>query len=171
MEYYCIMVKTGEEEAFKKKATKELQEDYPDSQFFFFNHLRKSNRGEFYEKPMFEGYVFFKIEKLTSEIITRLKKITGFVRILQENNDPTPFTGDALNQLKLFMRGGEHWGVAKVEFLQDQKVRAVSGFFQGLEGYVFRINHKRKTITIITSLTDITRKIDVLYEEAEIVKA
>ena len=120
---------------------------------------------------MFEGYVFFKIEKLTSEIITRLKKITGFVRILRENNEPTPFTGDALNQLKLFMRGGEHWGVAKVEFLQDQKVRAVSGFFQGLEGYVFRINHKRKTITIITSLTDTTRKIDVLYEEAEIVKA
>ena len=170
MEYYCIMVKTGEEEAFKKRATLAMQDDFPDAKFFFFYHMRKSNRGEFYERPMFVGYVFLQIEKLTPEFFSILRKVEGFIRLLRDNSDPTKFAGSALDELKLFIRNGEHWGVAKVKFTPDQKVRAISGFFEGLEGYVYRINHKKKTITITTSLTMTSKRIDVLYEEVEAVE-
>ena len=45
MEYYCIMVRTGEEEAFKKNAMACLKENFPDVQFFFFQRMMKTNKG------------------------------------------------------------------------------------------------------------------------------
>ncbi len=164
------MVKTGEEEAFKKRAMQALQEQFPEVNFFFFYHMRKSNRGEYYEKPMFEGYVFFQVETLTAEFFSILRKVKGFLRILRENSAPTRILGPALEELKLFIRNGEHWGIAKIKFTPDQKVRAVSGYFKGLEGYVYRVNHKKQTITITTSLTMTSRRLDVLYEEVEAVE-
>ncbi|MGN0728864.1 hypothetical protein [Treponema sp.] len=41
MEYYCIMVRTGEEESFKKNAMACLENDFPDVQFFFFQQIKE----------------------------------------------------------------------------------------------------------------------------------
>lgn len=39
MEYYCIMVNTGKEEAFKKKAMASVKENFPEVEFFFFQRI------------------------------------------------------------------------------------------------------------------------------------
>lgn len=167
MEYYCIMVKTGEEQIFKERAFARLKGKFPNFELFFFRRTLRSNKGEYFERPLFPGYVFLSIEKLTSEFFLILKQIKGFCRILQDNSNPTEFTGTALEQLKLFIRNGEHWGVSKVKILPGMKIQAVSGPFEGLEGYVYKINRKKKQITIISSLTENAKYIDLMYEDAE----
>ena len=37
-------------------------------QFFFFQRIMKTSKGEAFEKLLFPGYVFFQIEKLTAII-------------------------------------------------------------------------------------------------------
>lgn len=165
MEYYCIMVKTGAEQSFKERAAVELKNDFPDIDFFFFKHTLKSNRGEYFEKPIFPGYIFLQIETLSVEFLSRLVKLKNFYRILRDNSDPTKITGESLNELKIFIHNGEHWGVSKVKVLPGMKVKAVSGPFMGLEGLVYKINRKKKVITIISSLTSDGKKIDLLYED------
>ena len=53
------MVNTGKEQAFKKNALAALKEKFPDIQFFFFQRMLKTNKGECFERPLFPGYVFF----------------------------------------------------------------------------------------------------------------
>ena len=54
------MVNTGKEEAFKKKAMASVKENFPEVEFFFFQRIMKTSKGESFEKPLFPGYVFFR---------------------------------------------------------------------------------------------------------------
>ena len=82
MEYYCLMVRTGEEEEFKKKAQKAFGEQACTAELYYFQRTLKTNQGKLYEKPLFPGYLFFQIESLTPQLMQTLKKIDGFIRIL-----------------------------------------------------------------------------------------
>lgn len=170
MEYYCIMVNTGKEEAFKKNALTCLKENFPDVQFFFFQRIMKTSKGEAFEKPLFPGYVFFQIEKLTAEFFTPLRHVKDFCRILRDNTDPVKFSGAALEELKLFIHNGEHWGVSKVQFFPGKKIRVISGPLLGLEGNIYKVNKKRKRITITSSLTPDGKHFDLFYEDVEVVE-
>lgn len=168
MEYYCIMVKTGAELDFKKQADLALKNDFPGTRLFFFNHLLRSNRGEYFERPIFPGYIFIEIEKFSASFFSVLRRVKNFYRILRDNANPTKIAGESLEELKIFIHNGEHWGISKVNVLPGMKVQAVSGPFMGLEGKVYKINRKKKTITIISSLTNDGKRIELLYEDAEI---
>lgn len=168
MEFYCIMVKTGAEDSFKERASLALKDDFPDAKLFFFKHTLRSNCGEYFERPVFPGYVFLEIEKLTADFFAIIKKQKDFYRILRDNTDPTKIAGESLEELKIFIHNGEKWGVSKVRVLPGMKVQAVSGPFMGLEGRVYKINRKKKVITIISSLTPDGKKIDLLYEDVGI---
>ena len=47
------MVNTGKEQAFKKNALAALKEKFPDIQFFFFQRMLKTNKGECFEQAAF----------------------------------------------------------------------------------------------------------------------
>lgn len=90
------MVNTGKEQAFKKNALAALKEKFPDIQFFFFQRMLKTNKGECFERQLFPGYVFFQVEELTTEFFTALRHVKDFCRILRDNANPVKFTGTAL---------------------------------------------------------------------------
>lgn len=170
MEYYCLMVKTGAEQSFKERAMSVFKDKFPNIKLFFFHRLLKSNKGEYFERPIFPGYVFLQIEELSTEFLMMLKRITDFYRILGNNENPTKIMGNALEELEIFIHNGEHWGISKVKILPGMKVQAISGPFCGLEGQVYKINRKKKQITIMSSLTQDGRKFDLMYEDAEIIE-
>ena len=80
MEYYCIMVRTGEEESFKKNAMVCLKDKFPDVQFFFFQRMMKSNKGECFERPLFPGYVFFSDRKTYGGFLFYFVSCKGFLQ-------------------------------------------------------------------------------------------
>lgn len=164
------MVNTGKEQAFKKNALAALKEKFPDIQFFFFQRMLKTNKGECFERPLFPGYVFFQVEELTTEFFTALRHVKDFCRILRDNANPVKFTGTALEELKLFIHNGEHRGISQVQFLPGKKIRVISGPLVGLEENIYKVNKKRKRITIESSLTSDGKRFDLFYEDVELVQ-
>ena len=174
MEYYCAMVLTGEEKAFKEAAAAatrgvtETNPQFPDSKFYIFERKLKNRSRGWFEAPLFPGYVFFGVETLTPDFFETLHSTKGFCRILYDNQHPVKITGPALDELKLFIQNGEHWGISKVLFVPGQKIKAVSGPLVGLEGHIVAVNRKKKQITIQSTLTQDGKKFDLPYEEVEV---
>ncbi|MBP5403012.1 MAG: hypothetical protein J6Y36_07635 [Treponema sp.] len=164
MEYYCIMIQTGEEKAFREAAVKAV-----DAKVYSFERKLFTKRRGWFTAPLFPGYVFLEVESLLPLIVETLKKIKGFCRILRDNQNPVKITGHALEELEVFIKNGENWGISKVKFLPGQKIAAVSGPLKGLEGNIIAVNKKKKQITVQSSLTFDGKKFDLLYEDAEMV--
>ena len=173
MEYYCAMILSGQEKSFKQsaaaatEAAREGNQDFPSSRFYVFERkLQNRNKGLF-DAMLFPGYVFFEVDSLTPDFFEVIRSIKGFCRILYDNQNPVQISGQGLEELKLFIRNGEHWGVSKVSFVPGQKIKAVSGPLVGLEGQIVAVNRKRKQITVQSSLTQDGKKFDLLYEDVE----
>ena len=163
MEYYCAMVLTGQEKSFKQAAAAAL----PQSRFYIFERRLHNRRRGWFEAPLFPGYIFFEVESLTPQFFESLRSINGFCRILYDNQHPTQINGQSLEELKLFIKNGEHWGISKVLFVPGQKIKAVSGPLVGLEGLIVAVNRKKKQITVQSSLTQDGKRFDLLYEDVE----
>lgn len=170
MEYYCVMVRTGEESSFKESAQKLTGKEFPDAQYFFFKKTLKTNKGKYFESPLFPGYVFLKLNEFSIEFFELIKKASGFCRILASNTNPVRIIGQALDELKIFINNGESLGISKVVFLPGKKVKAISGPLAGLEGNIYMVNKKKHHITVISSLSPTGKKFDLLYEEAELIE-
>ncbi len=169
MDYYCVMVFTGEEKTFKERANQLIKPSFPESEFFVFERKLFTNRRGWFDAVLFPGYVFFGTSILSADFFDQLKKIDGFCRILRDNQHPVKFTGEALEELKVFINNGESWGVSKVKFLPGQKIHVVSGPLVGLEGNIVAVNKKRKRITVQTNITSNSMRFDLLFEDAEVV--
>ena len=170
MEYYCLMVRTGAESSFKEQATKTLADKGVHATLHFFQRRLRRGKGECFDAPLFPGYLFLEVETLTTEIVGLVRKGKDFYRLLPATGQPQEIRGAALEELKLFMGHGGYLGVSRVVFLPGKKIRAVSGPMVGLEGCVWKVNKKKKQITVISSLSPDGKKFDLLYEEAELLE-
>ncbi len=170
VEYYCLMVRTGTEAEFKKQAQQVLSDHGVTASLYFFQRRLKKGKGDFFDAPLFPGYLFLQVEKLTAENLALVKKVKNFCRLLPSTTTPQLIRGKALQELELFMGQGEYLGISKVVFLPGKKIRAISGPMVGLEGNVYKVNKKKKQITVISSLSPDGKKFDLLYQDAELVE-
>ena len=67
MEYYCIMVLTGEEKKFKERVLKEFKETNPETKFYFFERKMKTKRRGWFIGTLFPSYLFFGVEELNTD--------------------------------------------------------------------------------------------------------
>lgn len=164
------MVKTGAEAEFRRQAQEVLERHREAGSVYFFRRRLKKGRGGFFDAPLFPGYLFLQVERLTAENFALLKSVRNFCRLLPSNGEPQMIRGAALEELKLFMRHGEFLGVSRVVFLPGKRIRAISGPMVGLEGNVYKVNKKKRQITVISSLSPDGKKFDLLYEDAELLE-
>ena len=170
MEYYCLMVRTGSEAEYKKRAQQVLTDHGITASLYFFQRRLKKGKGDFFDAPLFPGYLFLQAEGLRAEVFELLRQVKHFCRLLPSNTAPQMIRGAALEELKLFMGQGEYLGISKVVFLPGKKIRAISGPLVGLEGNVYKVNKKKKQITVISSLSPDGKKFDLLYQDAELLE-
>jgi transcriptional antiterminator NusG len=164
------MVRTGTEAEFKKQAQQVLADHGITASLYFFQRRLKKGKRDFFDAPLFPGYLFLQVEKLTAENLALVKKVKNFCRLLPSTTTPQLIRGKALQELELFMGHGEYLGVSQVVFLPGKKIKAISGPMVGLEGNVYKINKKKKQITVISSLSPDGKKFDLLYQDAELVE-
>lgn len=170
MEYYCLMVRTGAEADFKERATRALADHGVNAILHFFQRRLRKGKGEYYDAALFPGYLFLEVEKLTTEIVGLVRKVKDFYRLLPSTGQPQEIRGAALDELKLFMGHGGYLGVSRVIFLPGKRIRAISGPLVGMEGSVWKVNKKKRQITVISSLSPDGKKFDLLYEEAQLLE-
>ncbi|MCH5295983.1 MAG: hypothetical protein J1F14_08820 [Treponema sp.] len=167
MEYYCVMVLTGEEKSFKARASEALGNLDPDVRFYFFERSLYTERRGWFLGALFSGYLFFQVRRLTPEILSVLRGIKGFCRILRDNQNPTMIQGDTLQELRFLIDNGEVLGVSRVQFLPGQKIKAVSGPLVGYEGQIKFVNKKKRRVTVCSLLADGGVTFDLKYDEVE----
>lgn len=167
MKYYCAMVLTGEEKSFKKDAVDVTKDAFPSSRFFFFERRLFTPKRGWFNAPIFPGYVFLEVESLSPDFFQTIKKVRSFCRILRNNQNPTEIKGSDLEELKIFLRNGEMWGVSRLKFTPGEKVRAVSGPLAGFEGHIVKINRKKKQVTVQSSLPGMSMRFDLKFDEVK----
>lgn len=153
MKYYCIMVLTGEEKAFRDRAREIFRESYPSAVFYYFERSLYTKKRGWFEGALFPSYIFLGLDELSTDFFMTLRAIKGFCRILPENDSPQQLKGASLDELSFFISKGEHWGISRVVFLPGQKIKAVSGPLAGYEGNIVMVNKKRKQVTVQSNLT------------------
>lgn len=168
MEYYCIMINTGEENCFKNRALDKLKEMYPELQIYNFERDMYTEKRGWFKKALFPGYLFVGISQFCPVFLEDMKSIKGFHYFLRNNKDPIKLTGDSLEELKFLIAAGEVLGVSKVKFMPDKKIIAISGPFAGYQGKVVAVNRKKKRITVRSSLLDNSVTFDLKFEEADV---
>lgn len=162
------MVKTGEEKSFKIRVLEKLKDFYPSLQIYNFEREMYTEKRGWYKRSLFPGYLFIGIEKLTPVFMAALKKQVGFYRFLKDNKEPTIIVGRALEELKFLLTTGETLGVSVVQFLPDQKIKAISGPFVGYEGKIVAVNRKKKRITVRSALILNSTTFDLKFEEVDV---
>lgn len=165
MEYYCLMVRTGEEEKFKSEAHGALRPDVPRVDFWFFRKKMRTNKGLFFEQPLFPGYVFCGMETLEAEVVSRVKKIHGFCRFLMSNTDIQPLSGSGLEVFKNLAQCGEHLGLSKLRFEPGRRIVVTEGPLRGLEGNIIAVNKRQRRVTVRLNLTGSISKVDLCYDD------
>lgn len=173
MEYYCLMVKSGSEETFKKSFDEALQKsrftDKPlnEAKVTFFKKRMKNSKKVEYEQALFPGYVFMSTEALDTALVNATKKCRAFYHFLNNNADIQRLRGQDMEYLRNLLRFGESQGISKAYFDQNQRIVIKSGPLTGFEGKIIKVNRKRGRATVKIDLCNNEIKFDLAFDEIQ----
>lgn len=165
MKYYCLMVRTGEEERFKQNALEALRDDFPLFSAYFFRKKMRTNKGLFFEQALFPGYVFCGIARLEAEIVARVRRLHGFCRFLMSNTDIRPLAGESLSVFENFLRCGENLGLSRLKFEPGRRIVVTGGPLKGLEGNIIAVNKRQRRVTVRLDMMGCVSRVDMCYED------
>ena len=83
------------------------------------------------------------MEEFTPEFFSTLRSVKGFCRILRDNQNPTPITGRALEELRQLISYGELLGVSQFEFVEGEPIHVKSGPLANYEWEILKVNRKK----------------------------
>lgn len=170
MEYYCIMVKTGAEEKFKVCSEKKLSDGGFEFKMYFFRKTLRTRGGEYYDSPLFPGYVFLETEEFSLRMLDMLRRVDGFYHFLHSNTDIAALVGNDLDYLRKFAVHGEVLGASKAHFDKNQRIVITEGPLEGFQGNIIRVNKKCTRVTVLIDMCGSAKTVDLMYDLVEPVK-
>ncbi len=158
--FYVIQIKTKSEQKFLNLAA-QLAKELNLNIFWPRRNLRIRKKGKWHDSlaPIFPGYLFINIEKISTEIYWRFRKIPGFFRFLKNNHNITPLPLAEANIIRKLIRFGEVIEKSTVTFNENNKINVIDGPLKGLEGIIVKIDKRKGRAKV---------KLD-LYKEAYLV--
>ena len=167
MNFYCIFLKRGEEEAFKKKALKILAESAPEARIYFFTEDAwegRAKKGIKVVRPAFPGYLFLAIEELTDGLVLKMSKIKGFIRFLPETKNIQKMDSASVEILSRFLFTGEHHKMSTAVYAEGDKVRITGGDIKEFEGYITRFDLRHQKVYIRLPNQWMSMEFELSYE-------
>lgn len=167
MNYYAVQIKTGQEEKIIDTAKKNLSFRIEKQRFIFPKRtlkIRKAGIQKDEEKPIFPGYFFIETDTIDKELYATLKQIFGFYRFLKNNNDITPLNGKDLSILHHFMQFGKTITTSQVYFDENDRICVTEGPLKGLEGYIIKVDKRKKRAKIKMDFANENLLIDLGFE-------
>lgn len=169
MLYYVIQVTTNKESVFcenVKKLSSFLSDNYK------FIHLTREltirRQGKTFKeiKPVFSSYVFMESQDgLLEGTLTELKKIPGFAKILNSNNDISPLADHDMSVLQHLLRIGEKIGTSVVRFDENDRIVVLEGPLQGLEGNIIKVDRRKKRAKVQIDVKGYVHAFDLSFED------
>ena len=96
------------------------------------------------ETKIFPGYVFIKMT-MTDESWHAVRNITGVTGFVGPGSEPTPLTDEEVESMNIELHKQEF------EFKVGDKVKVVSGIFEGYCGVLQEISEDKKSLTILAN--------------------
>jgi len=168
MTYYVVQVQAKKEKSFIRIAEKSLN-DHHINLLWPRKKMRIRRRGKWQESlsAIFSGYVFIQVEEVSPQIYRCLKRIPGFIRFLKNNHDISPLMDKDKEIVIHFLKFGEIVGMSYAKFEKNKKIRILSGPLKGLEGYIVKVNKRKKRIKVKLPLYNNSFLIDFGFKAIE----
>ena len=169
MPYYVIQVKTRNEKDYFHMATP-VAEDAGSKLIWPRRALKIRRKGSWREviAPIFPGYVFLESAGISMELYHYIRRIPGFIRFLQSNQNITPLNKRDSELLLHFLSFGETVNKSKVFFDEHNKIRAVSGPLKGLEGRIVKVDKRKGRAKVKLELCENSFLVDFGFADIEI---
>lgn len=168
MEYYVIQVLTGKEELFLKLAEKHFFRE--NINFFWLRKeliVKKHGIRKKSVSSIFPGYIFAETEVINYDNYKKIKSLPGFIRFLENNLDIRPLPVEDKKLVFKLHSGGEIAGISRVFFTADDKIKVSDGPMKGLEGYIIKVDKRKKRAKIKLKLYEDSFMIDFGFELLE----
>jgi transcriptional antiterminator NusG len=168
MAFFVIQVRTGKERRYIKQAEKVLQA--PAERLFWPRRaLRIRRQGEWKDSvaSIFPGYLFLQTESIPPPLFGALKRISGFVRYLKDNQHVEALNARDREILLHFLSYGEVVQKSKVFFDENNRIRVISGPLRGMEGRVVKVDRRKGRARIRLELYEDSFLIDFGFDALE----
>jgi transcriptional antiterminator NusG len=168
MAFFVIQVRTGKEQQYIKQADMVLQA--PAQRLFWPRRaLRIRRQGEWKDSvaAIFPGYLFLQAESIPPPLFGALKRISGFLRYLKDNQHLEPLNPRDREILLHFLSYGEVVQRSRVYFDQDNRIRVISGPLKGMEGRVVKVDRRKGRARIRLELYEDSFLIDFGFDSLE----
>lgn len=172
MNFYVLQVKTGGEATYLKSARLELERMGKDGDVTLIwprRRLRIRRKGKVKDvlAPIFPGYIFLEAEGIETDLYWGLRRAIGFYRFLKDNKNIEPLTGHDRELLVHFLRMGEVVEKSRVYFDENKRIRVTEGALKGLEGFIVKVDKRKRRAKVRLSLYDDSFLIDFGFELME----
>ena len=168
MDFFVIQVRTGKEQQYIKQADKVLRA--PEQRLYWPRRaLRIRRQGKWKDSvaAIFPGYLFLEAESISPPLYGALKRISGFLRYLKDNQHIEPLNARDREILMHFLSYGEVVQRSRVFFDQDNRIRVISGPLKGMEGRVVKVDRRKGRARIRLELYEDSFLIDFGFDALE----
>jgi len=171
--FYALQVRQTRESNFIKQV-KEYGFDFFYKLYFPMRKLdlRKKGKIKAVSSAMFPGYVFLEVEDADSlsECLRTFRKIDGFERFLISNTQISPLRSRDLDIILKFILIGPVLEKSQVIFDENSRIVVLHGPLTGLEGYIVKVDRRKKRAKIKLDIYNDSLFIDLSFEVIEKVK-
>lgn len=117
--------------------------------------------------PIFPGYVFYEAEEVSPEIYWILKRLSGFVRFLKNEDRLEKLSGADRELLLHFLSYGEVVEKSLAYFDENNRIRVTRGPMKGLEGQIIKVDKRKRRAKIRLSMYSNRFLVDFGFELLE----
>ena len=144
MPYYALHIRTRAEDDYLARAKAVFDEN--EVQLIWLRRsLKIKRRGEWIETlaPIFPGYLFVEAEDMTPELYMKFRRIPGFFRFLNSNDNIVPLSPDDRDLVSYFLTFGQVVDKSTVYFDNGNRIRVISGPLKELEGKIIKVDRRK----------------------------
>jgi len=165
--YYVLLVESGREDIIKQKIEDILEHSetilLPTRELY----IKKCGKTTLKTTPLFSGYIFLQTDKITAELLIKLKQIKGFYKLLNSNQDIKPLNKNDIEQLGSFLKKGYKASVSNVTFNKDDKIVVTDGPLKEFEGRIVKVDKRKRRAKVQLTMYNNAHFIDFAFQDLE----
>jgi transcriptional antiterminator NusG len=129
--------------------------------------IRKKGKRQESLAPIFPGYLFLQSDSVPPRLHWAIRRIPGFIRFLETNQNVRPLVGRDRELLLHFLQFGEVVERSQVTFDENKRIQVVSGPLKGLEGLIVRVDKRKGRAKIRLDMYKDSFLVDLGFEIIE----